>query len=280
MDGRTTKASLSVKQMPSPIPLPDAPRWRLLRTPPLDGAANMALDDALMRRAAETGEWVLRTYAWRTPTLSLGRNQQARGRYDLARLRAEGIPVVRRPTGGRAILHDREVTYSVTAPLAAAGSLGASYARINRLLVRGLESLGVPVEVAPRSAPALAPGVAPCFALPAAGELVHDGRKLAGSAQWRDESALLQHGSILLEGDQSLVAALLLEPAPPPPPPATLRDALDRPPRSDEVADALEHAVRTLEDPHAEPLAWDADLERLASARRPFYEAPAWTWRR
>src|SRR3954466_12069034 len=96
-------------------------RWRLLVTPPASGPENMALDEALMARAIETGEWVLRVYSWATPTLSLGRNQTARGRYDLGRIRERGLGVVRRPTGGRAILHDREITYSVTAPVDAAG---------------------------------------------------------------------------------------------------------------------------------------------------------------
>ena len=281
MDELTTKASLRVKQMPSSLLRPAAaPRWRLLRTPPLDGATNMALDAALVHRAASTGEWVLRTYSWSSPTLSLGRNQQARGRYDVERLGASEISVVRRPTGGRAILHDREVTYSVTAPLEAAGSLRHSYIRINRLLVFGLESLGVRVELAGRAEPTPPPGVSPCFALPSAGELVHAGRKLAGSAQWRDEQALLQHGSILLEGDQALVSALLLEPVAPPPLPATLRGALGRLPSVSEVAESLEAAVRELEDADAEPLVWEGELQAAAAAQRPAFEDPAWTWRR
>jgi len=264
--------------MPS---LPPPPRrWRLLRTPPLDGATNMALDEVLMRRAARTGEWVLRCYAWSRPTLSLGRNQLACGRYDLDAIARRGIDVVRRPTGGRAILHDREVTYSVTAPVEGAGPLRESYARINRLLVHGLSALGVPVEVAGRRAAALPPGVAPCFDLPSAGELTHAGRKLAGSAQWRDEGALLQHGSILLDGDQALVAALLAAPLPPPPAPATLAGALGRFPDFGEVAEALEGAVRAYEDPDAAPLSWDAPLQAALNALLPTYRAFEWTWRR
>src|SRR5262249_51299004 len=111
------------------------PTWRLITTPPMRGAENMALDEALMHRAAATGEWVLRVYSWSAPTMSLGRNQTARARYALDRLRADDVDVVRRPTGGRAILHHREITYSVTAPLATAGDLRTSYERINRLLL-------------------------------------------------------------------------------------------------------------------------------------------------
>ena len=76
--------------------------WRLLLTPAADGAQNMALDEALMTRARETGEFTLRVYSWAAPTLSLGRNQSARRVYDLDRIRARRLNVVRRPTGGRA----------------------------------------------------------------------------------------------------------------------------------------------------------------------------------
>src|SRR6478736_6593621 len=118
-------------------------RWRLIVTPAADGAENMALDEALMERARATGEWVLRVYSWSRPTISLGRNQTARGRYDLDRIRELQFDVVRRPTGGRAILHDREVTYSVTAPAGDAGDLRESYGRINGLLVFALQAMGV-----------------------------------------------------------------------------------------------------------------------------------------
>src|SRR5205814_871858 len=122
--------------------------WRLLVTQPLGGAENMAVDEALMERARSTGEWLLRVYSWARPTISLGRNQTARDRYNLARIRSEGLDVVRRPTGGRAILHAREITYSVTAPVVDAGDLRASYSRINRLLLSGLVRSGVQAELA------------------------------------------------------------------------------------------------------------------------------------
>src|SRR5947207_5741451 len=133
------------------------PQWRLTVSPPASGAENMALDEALMERARETGEWVMRVYSWRTPTISLGRNQSASGRYDRARIDAAGLSVVRRPTGGRAILHDREITYSVTAPLAGAGDLGQSYSRINALLLDAVTSLGVAATLASPKARSIAP---------------------------------------------------------------------------------------------------------------------------
>ena len=147
-----------------------------------------------MARGHGTGEWVLRIYAWTRPTLSLGRNQSARGRYDLDRIRDRGLDAVRRPTGGRAILHHREVTYSVTAPHAGAGDLHESYTRISRLLVSALNAMGVGAEVAGAVRRASTPGMAPCFDEPSAGELTAGGRKLAGSAQWRADGALLNMG--------------------------------------------------------------------------------------
>lgn len=256
------------------------PHWRLIVTPPARGAENMALDEALMERAGAVDEWVLRVYSWASPTISLGRNQTANGKYDLERVRELGLDVVRRPTGGRAILHDREITYSVTAPVAGAGDLRESYARINALLVTALNSIGVPATPAAVDGPSASPGMAPCFDEPAAGELTLDGRKLAGSAQWRSEGALLQHGSILVEDDQSVLSTLSNEPRPRIPPPATLAEALGRIPSVVEVAAALGAAVRSLEDPDLKPMSLDDALRARVSALVVRYLDDEWTWRR
>ncbi len=249
-------------------------------TPAADGAENMAIDEALLGRALATDECVMRVYAWGRPTLSLGRNQPARGRYDLERARTLGVDFVRRPTGGRAVLHDRELTYSVTAPVGRLGTLRDSYARINRVLVGALERLGVDASIAPRLARAPQPGVTPCFDVPGEGELVVAGRKLVGSAQWRDRETLLQHGSILLDGDQALASELLRVPSLPPPPPATLQSVLGRAPSAAELADALRAAIVTLEHVEASPMVVDEALRsesRRACAR---YLDEQWTWRR
>lgn len=242
-----------------------------------------------MHRAAETGAWILRVYRWSAPTLSLGRNQIARGAYDLDLLAARGIAVVRRPTGGRAILHDREITYSVAAPVADAGDLRESYVRINRLLIAALHALGVDAAVVAEDESHRSrreanlevdhPGLLPCFHHPSMGEIVFQGRKLIGSAQWRSEGALLQHGSILIDDDQMQLSSLLVD-GPEIPPAATLRDALGHAPNADGVASALFDAVRTLEDPEASTLSVDADLEQRANRLRAHYLDPTWTWRR
>jgi len=254
--------------------------WRLFVDSPASGAENMARDHALMERAASIGAWTLRVYAWNAPTISLGRNQTARGRYDLDRIRARGIGVVRRPTGGRAILHDREITYSVTAPTDGAGDLRASYERINRLLVDALRWMGVDARIAAPAGRAAAPGIAPCFDEPAAGELTVDGRKLAGSAQWRADGALLQHGSILIADDQSVLSELAAVAQPRIPAPATLADAMGRAPSFEEIAGALTASVRRLEDPDAEPFIADDGFRARTSALVVRYMDDAWTWRR
>src|SRR5215210_3033560 len=105
-------------------------RWRVLLVAPRSGAENMARDSALQARAARTGETVFSIYSWARPTLSFGRHQPAAGLYDVDKIRSAHVDVVRRPTGGRAILHDHEVTYSVTAPATDAEPLRATYVRI------------------------------------------------------------------------------------------------------------------------------------------------------
>jgi lipoate-protein ligase A len=268
-------------------------RILVTHTPPRDGAANMALDDALLARARATGEVLLRVYTWSSPTLSFGRNQRAAGVYDPARLAGRGVAAVRRPTGGRAVLHAREVTYSVAAPdgaLAPAGApVRASYARINRMLVQALRTLGVDAREAAPARRAPRPDAAPCFERPTGGELVvgagPDARKLVGSAQWQEGGALLQHGSILVDDDQSTVTALAAEPAGPVPAPATLHGVLGRMPSADEVADAIFAAAPCLApDGSATVAPLDAvaraALDRDAARRRPHYLSDAWTWRR
>jgi len=242
----------------------------------------MATDLALLDHARQSGEATLRLYAWRQPTLSLGRNERARGTFDVRALRAAGVEVVRRPTGGRALLHDHEVTYSVTAP-AGATSLGEAYGAINALLLEGLQALGVPVTAVDRRVGVpLRPEGAACFASPGLGELVVAGAKLVGSAQWRDADALLQHGSILLADDQPRIAALRAGTSEAPAqvaPAATLTAALGRPVARDEVEAALVAALeRAL---GAAPIPLEPSLFQRDLARHLLVLAdPTWTWRR
>jgi lipoate-protein ligase A len=238
----------------------------------------MALDDVLMDRARRTGEVVLRVYSWSRPTLSLGRNQTARGAFGRARADALGVDIVRRPTGGRALLHHHEVTYSVTAPVAAAGSLRRWYAEVNAMLLSGLRRLGVTATLAEPVQRTIAPGNAPCFNAPARGEIVVGGRKLVGSALLHEDGALLQHGSILIDDDQAMIAQLSTRPISAVAPAATLREALGRAPTLAEVATALFAETRAYGRATTLPVT-DLDVTARAAATAR-YESDAWTWRR
>jgi lipoate-protein ligase A len=256
--------------------------WRLLIAAPRLGAENMARDTALQARAARTGETVFSIYSWSRPTISFGRNQPASGLYDVGKIRAADIDVVRRPTGGRAILHHHEVTYSVTASAKDAAPLRETYFRINRILQTGLSRLGVSVESASPSRRAGTPSARPCFETPAEGELVAHGSKLVGSAQWRDDCALLQHGSILVDDDQSALPAFAVgvrDVSESIPAPATLHALLGRSPDAEEVANAMFDAVRLLEDADASELAED-DVRDETLKHVPHFLDEDWTWRR
>jgi lipoyl(octanoyl) transferase len=167
----------------------------------------MAVDEALAR-TGEEGEGVLRIYRWSRPTLSFGRNQPALDRYDPMAARSLGVEVVRRPTGGREVLHDRELTYSVIAPVEGPGELRAAYRILNQALVEALRSLGVPARMASPAGRTPDPGAGACFQAPAEGEVEVGGRKLVGSAQVRIGDRLLQHGSLLLGGPSVDLEAL------------------------------------------------------------------------
>ena len=192
-----------------------------------------------------------------------------------------GIDIVRRPTGGRALLHHRELTYSVTAPLQFGASLRESYERINRILLAGLRQLGVGASVATSATPSLPPTDIPCFAAPARGELVSDGRKLVGSAQWRNDGSLLQHGSILIDDDQSMIRLFSFssDEHDAIPVPATLRDALGRAPDPSEIAAVMFDSVRNLEDPAAKFLD-ESEVSAAILREVPHFENELWTWRR
>ncbi len=186
---------------------PFAPPWRLIVSAPARGAWNMAVDEAILE-AAGRGEVppTLRLYAWNPPCLSLGYAQPCAD-VDLAALQARGWDVVRRPTGGRAILHTDELTYAVCGPHDTPllrGSVLESYRRISAVLLRALEHLGIPAQALPdpQSPSGNAPRKGPvCFEVPSNYEITVGGKKLIGSAQARKQVGVLQHGSLPLHGD-------------------------------------------------------------------------------
>ena len=191
---------------------PDA--WRLIVDGGADAAQNMAIDESMLE-AYEGGDPArpptLRLYGWSTPTYSLGRTQRAVTGAAIERLLASGFEVVRRPTGGDAVLHEHERTYAVVGALgseAFPGGVVATYARIARALVAALEILGIQGVASARAEghPPRASRSSVCFERLSGCEVTAHGRKLVGSAQARRRRTFLQHGSIPIRLDARRLA--------------------------------------------------------------------------
>lgn len=282
-----TAVPLNLRHDPPPLPFALPAQWRTLRSIPDTGVRNMALDLALMARARRSGEAVWRCYAWSTPTVSFGRHEGTRGHFDAESLARVGLDAVRRPTGGRALLHARELTYSATMPLSAELPWRAAYDAINALLLRSLQRLGVPASlVGDADAMPVRPDGPLCFDEPAAGEIVVGRAKLVGSAVWRERGAFLQHGSILLHDDQSLLASASRSAGSRssalPPPAASLHDwsnSIGRPaPTWSDVADAIESVLA--ERGTVTPLQLDATTSADVEAQARDIARDTWLWRR
>lgn len=246
-------------------------RWTLLSDDPGTGAWNMAVDMALARTATpECG--ILRIYSWDRPTISFGRNQRARLRYDPETIRSAGLEAVRRPTGGREVIHDREVTYACVLPAKALGFREA-YRRINAALAHALGSLGVPAATSAGSGERLSPDSGPCFGRAVAGEVEVEGRKIAGSAQARVGENILQHGSILLAPPRHVPASFAAGGM-------TLREVLGRPISSGRVAEAIGSSMELAFEGRWERGAMHSGTLSMAKELMRSYTLPTWTWRR
>lgn len=247
--------------------------------------------DHTLALALPAGRGIVRLYRWLRPTLSLGRHEPARGVIDPARLADGGVELVRRPTGGRTVLHYEELTYSVVAPLRALGGAREGYARINRGLAEGLAALGLPVALAGAGRPVPPDGGA-CFREPAEGEVVAAGRKLVGSAQARIGQNLLQHGSILLQDDQARVDGFRVG-APPPERDGGgagvgggVRGLSTRAVAVEEVVEAVSGGLRDALTGDWRPTRAGASLGEADLPSDPApellarYRSPEWSWRR
>ncbi|MBP2652374.1 MAG: biotin/lipoate protein ligase [Firmicutes bacterium] len=193
--------------------------WRILETPPLGGAVNMAIDEAIMLSHSR-GEVppTIRFYRWSPPAVSLGYFQKAEVEIDFDECRRRGIDVIRRLTGGRAVLHDTEITYSLVISENYPGipsTITGSYRYFSAGLVTGLEKLGIKAQMSlPRSAYSRIDqrkklASAACFDSPSSYEITYAGRKFVGSAQVRKQAVILQHGSVLLSFSPEKLAAVL-----------------------------------------------------------------------
>ena len=274
------------------------PPWRLvIEESPRSGAANMAVDEAIAAAAAAgTVPPTLRFYRWHLPTVSLGRHQKLAD-VDEVQIAARGYDLVRRTTGGRAILHSDELTYSVGGPIEEphmAGGVMDAYLRFSNGLLSGLAALGLVAETASGRTRAARDLSAACFEAPSAYEITAGGLKLMGSAQSRRKGYVLQHGSLPLWGDITRLVDVLALPCPDKvglrqqllSKAITLADALDVPPDSERlafprVAAAMANGFASALDLVLEPGALTAaELRRSAELIRTRYADPAWTRQR
>lgn len=192
--------------------------WRFLDTGFLPGYENMAIDEAVFKSCQEKkSPPTIRVYGWTPPAVSLGYFQKAESTVDLEACKRRGVDVVRRLSGGRAVLHHRELTYSIicregTPPLGS--SVLETYKTISECLIITLKGLGLHVQwVASRDKHAAADEkdkTASCFSSPSWYEITVEGKKICGSAQKRGDGVLLQHGSLLIDYDPELLAEVLI----------------------------------------------------------------------
>ncbi|HEX9092931.1 MAG TPA: biotin/lipoate A/B protein ligase family protein [Coriobacteriia bacterium] len=180
--------------------------WRLMVDGPLDGALDMAVDRAILSCVADGSSLpTLRLYRWEVPTVSLGRFQPVEG-VDMEACERRGFDVVRRPTGGRGVLHDDELTYSIAAGVEDGVPCGtaASYRRLCAVLAEAYAALGVAAELTSR--PRGTRDSAACYLHATAADLSLGAAKLSGSAQVWSGDAVLQHGSFVISRDEAAEA--------------------------------------------------------------------------
>lgn len=183
--------------------------WRFIVSPPLDGASNMAIDEALFNLNAPP---TLRFYFWKRPTISVGRFQRLNAEF-INKCKDASIDLVRRPTGGRAILHNNELTYAISAPYSKmrhSSSLAELYTVLAEWQIDSFASMGINASLAGKkwSGRSYLESDA-CFLTSTSFEVNVAGRKISGSAQRRGKDSFLQHGSILIDYDFDIFPSLL-----------------------------------------------------------------------
>ena len=191
--------------------------WYYIETYSESAARNMAIDDVMMQKVHnENCPPILRFYSWQPKGLSLGYFQKINGKIDINRAAAQGADIVRRLTGGRAVLHDDELTYSVILPEshpAMPSSVTESYKILSQGLLEGYRHLDIPAVMATQKNDGKPDGSAVCFEEPSWYELLVNGKKAAGSAQVRKQGVILQHGSIPITVDTDALYDLFIYPS-------------------------------------------------------------------
>ncbi len=175
----------------------------ILDSTPLRGSWNMAVDDYLFQSLTDVPVTYLRFYSWKNPTVSLGYSQKNREVVNEDYCHEHGIDIVRRITGGKLVLHSKEVTYCICSSDKElfTTTISESYKRISEALISGLKAMGMAPLLAETSNPDYIRGNLPCFSYPAKNEIEVAGKKIIGSAQKRVGDKFLQHGSIPLKED-------------------------------------------------------------------------------
>jgi lipoate-protein ligase A len=238
-----------------------------------DAAAQMAIDLAMVEVARDENVMLLRLYTWQRDTVSFGAHEAASRRWDRHRLERDGVATVRRPTGGRAVWHDRrDLTYAWAGPVQGPREVRQRYRDLHQRLAAALAEPALTLELAqPGRAVGLGPGA--CFDVPAGGEVLVDGRKAIGSAQRVIGHHLLQHGAIAVADRGAELARYRLEPGPPT---AIPRAPL---PEASEVAARLSrHWLEGGAVPIDPRLTSRIVLASVKEQAR--LDDPAWTWRR
>lgn len=199
-------SSCSIKTVNSKMDYRFEQKWRFLNTGFRNAFFNMALDELIHNSVADgSSPPTIRVFGWTPPAISLGYAQSVEKEVDLEKCRKMGIDLVRRPTGGRAVLHWEELTYSFICregDIEGGGTISETYRIVGAALVGALRELCLPAEMQRSPVPLVLPRgkgpTAPCFSSAARSEVVVLEKKIAGSAQKRFRGAILQHGSVLL----------------------------------------------------------------------------------
>jgi lipoate-protein ligase A len=273
------------------------PSWRWLQDNPASAAWNMAADEAMMISCGSEAGWpTLRFYGWNPPAVSIGYFQRLATEIDQDVCQKLGIDIIRRLTGGRAVLHEQELTYSLVVredePYVPS-TVTESYRFFSRAIIAGLAKMGIAAEMKSPETHKGKPRTnasAACFDAPSHYEVTVAGRKLVGSAQVRRAGVLMQHGSILLSLQPERMAAVLQsartdrdemlaqelsEKA------IGLDEVLGRPIAPVIVADAIRAGFEDQCDLHFKAAVWtESELDCIDELIKQKYGVKAWNFRR